>query len=119
MGRIHAIKMSLLPKILYSFRVLPILVPPHVVFYNLEFICGRARLRLNRSLLYTSKVRGGLGVPNISHYYKAAQIAPIVQLHVGNLAPVWTLIDVLDSTCVPSLVPKPYSGPHPLSLGFH
>lgn len=75
-------------------------VPLHILRI-LNFLGGRTRLQLSRSLLYTPKVRGGLGVPNIGHYYKAAQIAPIIQLQEGNLAPLWTLIDVLDGDPIP------------------
>lgn len=93
MGCIYAIDMSLLPKILNSFRVLPIPSPPHVLrilqCLFLKFTWGRTRLWIKKFLLYTSKVIGGLGVPNIAHYYKETQTTPIVQLHVGNLAPLW------------------------------
>lgn len=138
MGRIHALKMTFLPKLLYPFRVLPVLVPPHILRslqrLLFKFVWGSVRPRLNRHLLYKSKAQGGLGIPNLTYYYKAAQIAPLVQLFAGKAAPLWTYIDVLDADPVPlfslpwlppQLRPKPLNPfffffyPHFGSLGFY
>lgn len=109
LGLIRVIKLIFLPKLLYSFRVLLILVPPatcrSLQRLLLKCIWDSTRSQLNRTILYWQKTKGGLGVPNISLYYKAAQIV-LVQLHTGNLAPKWIFIDVLDSDPIPlSLIP--------------
>lgn len=84
-GCINAVKMSLLSKLLYPFRVLPVPVPPYFLCslqcYILTFIWGSARPRSNKNLLYKPKSKGRLGVPNISYYYKAAKIALLAQLY--------------------------------------
>lgn len=63
--------------------------------------------RLSRHLLYRPRIQGGLGVPNITYYYKAAQIAFLVQLYVGKATHLWTLIDLVDADPVP-LSPIPW-----------
>lgn len=105
LGRIHAVKMTFFLKLLYPFRVLPIKVPPHVLRILqrliLTFIWKGGRPRLRKSLLYSPKTSGGLGVPNLATYYKAAQIVTLTHLHATGILPVWALIDVMDTDPIP------------------
>ena len=78
MGRINAIKMNILPKCLYLFQSIP-LSPPPAFFYNMRktftnFIWNKKRPRLLLTLLYLPYDRGGLQLPNLLWYFRAAQI---------------------------------------------
>lgn len=104
-GRIHAVKMTILPKILYFFRTLPVQVP---AFYLrllqnrlLAFIWAHKRPRVSRSTLYAHRLQGGLGVPNVAKYYQAAQISQLSMLHATSDIPLWVLLEVPNCAPVP------------------
>lgn len=77
-GRINIIKMNILPKFLYLFQSIP-LTPPPTFFSNMKkvftkFIWNRRRSRLRLTLLYLPYERGGLQLPNLLWYVRAAQL---------------------------------------------
>ena len=82
MGRINAIKMNILPKCLYLFQSIP-LSPPPAFFYNMRktftnFIWNKKRPRLLLTLLYLPCDWGGLQLPNLLWYFRAAQIRSVL-----------------------------------------
>lgn len=85
LGKINAIKMSILPKFLYLFRVLPITLPSYFTRLTqrrvLSFIWGTTKPRIPKSTLYLNKLKGGLGLPNFLSYYYAAQMALLPKYH--------------------------------------
>lgn len=46
----------------------------------LNYICGSTRPRLSRTFLYLSKPKGGLGLPNFTKYYQAANLAQLCDM---------------------------------------
>ena len=92
-GKINVIKMSILPKILYLFWVLPIPVPTYFLRNlqrkTLAFIWGSLKHCVSKHTLYLSKIKGGLGFPNFASYYHAAQIACITKYHAKYETPLW------------------------------
>uniref|UniRef100_A0A8C5MAY2 Reverse transcriptase domain-containing protein n=1 Tax=Leptobrachium leishanense TaxID=445787 RepID=A0A8C5MAY2_9ANUR len=95
LGRIAVIKMSILPKILYIFRALPL--SPHPSFFKSiqgvinQFIWKKKKPRVGFQVLTTSVSQGGLGLPNISLYYKAALMALLGTALSSASAPQWTM----------------------------
>lgn len=75
-GRVNAIKMVSLPRFLYLFQNLPIYLSTS--FFKkldsiiLPFVWGYKSHRISKAHLYKSTNEGGLGLPNIKHYYWAA-----------------------------------------------
>lgn len=100
MGRITVVKMSILPKILYLFRVLPINVPAY--FFRIlqrksaQFIWGKLKPRLPQNTLHMARTCGGLGVPNFSKYYYASQLAQIIKYHATKEIPLWVTIESVE-----------------------
>uniref|UniRef100_A0A8C5Q8T9 Reverse transcriptase domain-containing protein n=1 Tax=Leptobrachium leishanense TaxID=445787 RepID=A0A8C5Q8T9_9ANUR len=96
-GRIYAIKMTLLPKLLYLFRTLSIpICRADLTFLQSaihSFIWGGRRGRLPKSLMFQSKRRGGMGVPHLYSYYKAAQFAMLSMINLRSGAPLWTNLE--------------------------
>lgn len=80
-GRINSMKMTILPKLLYYFRTLPVRVPSH--FLRLlqnrifQFIWANKHPGISRTTLLTQGVQGGPGIPNSAKYYLATQIAQL------------------------------------------
>lgn len=68
-GRINIIKMNILPKFLYLFQSIPL---QFQVFS--KFIWNKRRSRLRLTLLYLPYERGGLQLPNLLWYFRAAQV---------------------------------------------
>lgn len=75
-GRITAIKMNILPKILFLFQTIPIILKK-IFFNELDKLTTRfiqegqkPRIRLN----FYKKIKGGFGVPNWQLYYQAAAL---------------------------------------------
>lgn len=81
-ARIEAVKMLILPRLLYLFTSLPIEVPPYQ-FSEWDkqisrFIWGGKKSRVKYSLLTRNKGGGGMSLPNLKSYYLAAQLRIIV-----------------------------------------
>ncbi|KAM9308203.1 uncharacterized protein PAF06_012368 [Gastrophryne carolinensis] len=106
LGRIAVVKMTLLPKFLYLARALPVKIPLQYLkllqdkIFNFIW-CGR-KARLAKSIMYKAKANGGLGVPNLSRYYKAAQLAQILAYHEKSDPPCWVAIEA--EQCFPQKV---------------
>lgn len=78
MGRIECIRMNILPRLLFLFQNLPILIPQSA-FKLLEsitskFIWQNKRPRVRLKMLMSGKEKGGLKLPNFRMYYWAAQL---------------------------------------------
>lgn len=91
LGRVVAVKMPLLPKLLYLYRVLPIAIPPyfHRVIQSrvFKYIWGPIKPRVSRSILLRSRLSGGLGIPHFAQYFHAAQLAQIALYHAQSETP--------------------------------
>uniref|UniRef100_A0A803TZS1 Reverse transcriptase domain-containing protein n=1 Tax=Anolis carolinensis TaxID=28377 RepID=A0A803TZS1_ANOCA len=75
LGRISAIKMSILPKMIFLFQNIPIIRSTQR-FKNWnkdlsKFIWGGKKPRIKRTHLTDEKKRGGLGLPNLQLYHDA------------------------------------------------
>lgn len=96
-GRLCSIKMTVLPKVLYLFRTLPIAVVRNDLqkFQKklLDFVWGYRRPRVNRRTLYTPKQMGGLGMPDLLKYYQAAQMSQLIKFHTRQPRPLWMSIE--------------------------
>lgn len=81
LGRVYAVKMTLLPRVLYLFRSLPILIGKQVLskFQSeiVRFVWGRKGYRCLFKTLHWLKSQGGLGLPDLWGYYQAAQLSQI------------------------------------------
>uniref|UniRef100_A0A8C5MGP2 Reverse transcriptase domain-containing protein n=1 Tax=Leptobrachium leishanense TaxID=445787 RepID=A0A8C5MGP2_9ANUR len=95
LGRIAVTKMSILPKILYIFRALP--VSPHPAFFKTlqttinQFVWRRRKPWVSFRVLSTSVIQGGLGLPNVLLDHKAALMALLGSGLVSSPVPQWTL----------------------------
>lgn len=98
LGRVAAVKMSLLPKLLYLYRSL---FPPTSIesFRPVYFSTYGAPLnqKVPRSVLH-SKLSGGLGIPNFARYYHAAQLAQITLLHAKIEISLWVSLEAIELT---------------------
>ena len=97
LGRIESVRMNILPRLLFLFQSLPILVPQST-FKLLEkliskFIWQNRRPRIRLKILMTSKEKGGLGLPNLKMYYWAAQLRAIVAWMVKDEETGWVSIE--------------------------
>uniref|UniRef100_A0A3B3WIQ9 Reverse transcriptase domain-containing protein n=1 Tax=Poecilia mexicana TaxID=48701 RepID=A0A3B3WIQ9_9TELE len=97
MHRVEAIKMMMLPKLLYLFQTLPA-EPPKCMFQEIDklisrFIWQGKQPRNRFKTLQLSKSKGGLSLPNMSDYYKAAQINPLVEMCDSSYTAKWKEIE--------------------------
>uniref|UniRef100_A0A672HPP6 Reverse transcriptase domain-containing protein n=1 Tax=Salarias fasciatus TaxID=181472 RepID=A0A672HPP6_SALFA len=81
-GRIRAVKMNILPKLLYLFLSLPVEIP-HKQFRDWNkhisrFIWGKKRPRVRFATLLLPGDRGGMALPSLRDYYVSAQLRPPV-----------------------------------------
>lgn len=100
LGWINAVKMSILPNFLYLFRVLPVSLLSYFLRLIqrrvMSFIWDKIKPRIPKSTLYLSKSCGGLGLPNFSSYYYAAQLSILTKYHSTENIPLWVAIESID-----------------------
>uniref|UniRef100_A0A670IIA8 Reverse transcriptase domain-containing protein n=1 Tax=Podarcis muralis TaxID=64176 RepID=A0A670IIA8_PODMU len=76
LGRMEAIKMNILPRMLFLFQSIPV-IRGNKIFKDWQKVLSRfiwqgRRPRIRYKLLTDRKERGGLAVPNLKLYYEAA-----------------------------------------------
>lgn len=87
-GRINVVKMTIMPKILYKFQMLPIPLP-QLFFRALKgilsrFVWGGKKPRIASSVLSRRKEKGGLSLPDFYKYYKAVVLSQVIERTKGG-----------------------------------
>lgn len=80
--RIRAVKMNILPRVMYLFLSLPVEIPSKQfrewAKHISHFIWCNRKPRVKYSVLELEKERGGLALPCLKDYYLSAQLRPLV-----------------------------------------
>ena len=95
-GRINVVKMTVMPRFLYLFQMIPIFLPKSY-FARLDrfisvFIWNKKPARIKKASLERVKSDGGLGLPNFLFYYWAANIVKLthwITMFADKEGPVW------------------------------
>jgi len=81
-NRIDAINMNILPRLLFLFQSLPVEVPPKQFSeWNRiisSFIWEKQKSRIRFQTLQLPKDKGGMALPCLEDYYRAAQLRSLV-----------------------------------------
>uniref|UniRef100_A0A803K0Y7 Reverse transcriptase domain-containing protein n=1 Tax=Xenopus tropicalis TaxID=8364 RepID=A0A803K0Y7_XENTR len=97
-GRIAAVRMTLLPRILYLFRTLPIPFPEQTAMALQKaitnFVSGGKKPRIKAPIMTKPKTLAGLGIPHIYRYYLASRLEAMISIHTPTKEP-WKTIENL------------------------
>lgn len=96
-GRVAAFKMFTLPKLLYLYRALPIVIPD-TFFKSLQsmlrsYIWSHKKPRCPHSVTIRLKKAGGMGLPDVKDYYVAVLLDQIRHWFTPTLGKQWRHIE--------------------------
>lgn len=85
--------MNILPRILYVLQAIPIKLP-QAFFTSIRIACSRfiwgtAQPRISFERLTLPKLKGSIGLPNITKYYWACQLPRIIDWNVHSTTKAW------------------------------
>uniref|UniRef100_A0A8C5PG93 Reverse transcriptase domain-containing protein n=1 Tax=Leptobrachium leishanense TaxID=445787 RepID=A0A8C5PG93_9ANUR len=97
LGRVHAIKMNVLPRILYLFQTIPIDLP-RTFFRDLQMqiwncVWRGSRPRLKFSILTLPNARGGLAIPDFAIYHTACHLQCILEWAKPRKLKAWGVVE--------------------------
>lgn len=100
-GRVETIRMNILPRLLFLFQSLPIMVPGST-FKMLDksiakFLWQNKKARIKYKTLISPKGKGGLNLPNLKNYYWAAQLRALILWMTKDRDTIW--VDMEQSAC--------------------
>lgn len=101
-GWCNALKMTVLPRILYILQTIPIRIPLHF-FKQLrkivrDFIWAHKLPRTKMQILTRPKEKGGIGLSDFFSYYRAVHLSRIVDWHCNKESKQWVGMELEDAS---------------------
>lgn len=97
-SRIEIIKMNVLPRLLYLFQTLPVMIPQkQFIEWDRQisrFIWAGRRPRIRYRTMQLPKVKGGMAVPKLQDYFYAAQLRAVFCWCNGKYIARWKDIEM-------------------------
>ncbi len=105
LGRVHLVKMNILPRLLYPFQMLPVLIPNKALKqlrgFIISFIWRKKRPRLRYNFLTLPSRCGGLAAPDIKLYQLSAHLRFILEWHLNDPNSTWISAEAVTLGPVP------------------
>lgn len=81
-------------KVLSFFASCPFPVPSRYILQHQAL--SKVKPHVPKTILFTLKLKGGLGLPNFTKYYQEAQQAQLPKYHAVHEIPLWVALESMD-----------------------